>query len=885
MRKLLTFLLMLTALSSQASPIDKQQARQVAAQFAASQGHRLSAEPLRAPRTSSATESEPLYVFNTQGDQGFIIIAGDDRVDAVIGYTTEGRYDEANLPDNFRNWLISKSEEIAALPEQTAADPSPSPRRVSSHAAIAPLIKTTWNQGKATARGYIYNTTTPTINGLHCLTGCVATAGAQLMYYYRWPEKATKAVPGYESNDDLGTLPNKPATTFKWDQMKEKYTSADTLTQAEAAVSNLMLYCGYAAQMDYGLGMSGANNPTLARGMANYFDYDPYTWKYVVREAYTVEGWDNLIYNELRARRPVLYSGSAYPKGGHSFICDGYDGNGFYHFNWGWGGNHNGYFKLHITDPYQGGNAGSSADTYNTGYVVGETAVIGVQPNTGQGPQDNPDDNDTWDVPTSTDIVATASNVSIEGTTITMRLSNNTSVSQHFGFGFGEVNGDGTITMVDTSRENLKGTELQSGYGFPKVTFNVANFNLSVGTHHLVPMSILASETTWRQCNPLLLWFEVTVAQDGAITIVQHPIIDIRLENIVCTSSHLPQNRQVLSFDVVNYGENNDGRLYLFASTTTDKGDYQDYEVVKIKAGGTKHRTMGFYTETTGTYNVWITTDYSGENVVAQTKVVVEKGVTASSISVEGTRFAKAMLKLKTTVSSKYECKSPLYLFASTSNAKGSPVYCVPTAIEAGGTEDVLFRYKPLTAGSWYFWIATDEGANNVIAQTAVTINNAPTGEVNLSKVSMAVTTKARPDDTTAHVDLKVKNSGSVVFYENLRFYLYYSNGNVYPWMDEYFTEEHTLNPNATWQTSADFSGLQPDFDYLVVVHYRKSFGSTSWKELARQYFTTGSVPTAIQQVNAEGDDHYYTLDGMRLKERPATPGIYIRNGKKVVVK
>ena len=149
-------------------------------------GARLQQQPMRLPSHDANGDTAPLYVFNTVGGQGFVVVAGDDCVDPVLGYTEKGSYDEDNMPENFRQWLQDMTDEMSLLvqlsPTTAAAAPSMTP---SYHDAVAPLIRTQWNQGGASATGSIYNTLCPIVSGKHCITGCVATAAAQIMYYYR----------------------------------------------------------------------------------------------------------------------------------------------------------------------------------------------------------------------------------------------------------------------------------------------------------------------------------------------------------------------------------------------------------------------------------------------------------------------------------------------------------------------------------------------------------------------------------------------------------------------------------------------------------------------------------------------------------------------------
>ena len=508
---LTTLVLLLTCLlTAQAGPIDQQKARQLAAQFMQKKGLQLKGEPRRAPGVSGtgSNEAQPLYIFNTDGAKGFVIVAGDDRADAILGYSTEGSYDEQNLPDNFRFYLQLLSSNMQAL---MASDATTTTRRaVETHDAIAPLIKTKWDQGSATEDGYIYNTMCPTLSGKHCLTGCVATAGAQIMYYYQYP-KSKKGVGGYQTNGqnaDINavTLKGLPETTFNWDIMKLSYNNADQGTASQQEVAKLMLYAGFAAQMKYGTSGSSASPGVLAEGMVKYFGYDPYTCQYIKRASYSVKEWDEIMYNELEKKRPIIYSGQSEVEGGHAFICDGYDGKGLYHFNWGWGGNYDGYFKLSATNPYPGkyNNDGKLYD----GFVNDIDAVIGLQPNTGVIPEENTDN-----------IVATARNITIDNTTISMIVANECNEDHKFGFGMGELNSDGSIDVIDTKYKHYINSKLPAGNYFTNpLSYDFSNYDLSEGTHKLVPISLLSGETEWKRCNPSLVYFEVVVADDGSMT-------------------------------------------------------------------------------------------------------------------------------------------------------------------------------------------------------------------------------------------------------------------------------------------------------------------------------------------------------------------------------
>ena len=875
-RTIALFYALLTVAMVLANPIDKQQARRLAAQFAESRGAQLKGEPLRAPGRTTATEQQPLYVFNTDGNQGFVIVSGDDRAETILGYTEQGQYDEETLPENFRWWLEMTAKEIEALSLQGDTQREAPARRVKTHRAITPLLVTEWNQGSATEEGYIYNTLCPTINGKHCITGCVATAGAQIMYYYQWPKKATSVVPGYTTEySQADTSADLPAVTFKWADMKPVYTSADKGTAAAEAVARLMLYCGYAANMWYGLGASSAATSTLARGMAEYFDYDPYTFRTVYRDTYSIEEWDELIYQELAASRPIVYSGSSFT-GGHAFICDGYDGEGMYHFNWGWGGSYNGFFTLQATNPY------SQGESTREGYVFQQYVTIGIQPNTGTGAPDDPNRDDEWEEETIEGIVATASNPSLEGTTITMRLSNQNEESCYFGFGMGELNADGSITVIDTQYENYQSVELKKNWGFGEMSFDVSGYELSEGTHKLVPVSISKGETEWKRCKPASVWFEVTVDANGAKSIVVHPVVDLEISNLKVVSGLQPGQRQTITFDVTNKGDNFDGALYLLLQTTGEN-EYKSSKSMKIKTGNTKSYRMSAYQLTEGTHTLLLCRNYSGTQVLATITLTLKQSLKATAFDVPGYRLATSVQRVNVTVENSHgEYTSPLYLFASKTTTKGSAVYAAGTAIEENSSEQLRFYFQPDEPGTWNLWVCTDEEGKNVIGQTTVEIIAPPTSEAKLEVSNVKVT----PNETTTYT-LTITNKGSETYYRDIFLYLYkYSaESSSYPWERTVRSEVLGLEPGKSTTLTFTLDNMEVGARYIINAFFYPKFSENNTSSLknARQSFTV--TTTGINNISIDtGRDAWYTTDGRKLNGKPAKKGVYIHRGKKIVL-
>ena len=254
-----------------------------------------------------------------------------------MGYG-EGSLDMTNLPCGLQWWLDQYKEQIEFLlanPDEKVEKASAPRLDSDGQLVIAPMLTCNWSQSEP------YYNMCPLSNGERCVTGCVATAMAQVMYYWRYPEW-TNGVSGYWCRS-LGTMVSGlPATTFEWDDMLDSYAGEYTKAQGDA-VAKLMRYCGQSCNMGYGSDGSGSYIPDQLRGM-KLFGYNSNATM-VNRSDYELEAWEDMLLDDLQSGYPVLYSGNDPMAGGHAFVLDGYQ-DGKYHINWGWAANGNGYFAL-----------------------------------------------------------------------------------------------------------------------------------------------------------------------------------------------------------------------------------------------------------------------------------------------------------------------------------------------------------------------------------------------------------------------------------------------------------------------------------------------------------------------------------------------------------
>lgn len=390
MKHFLTLLLpFLMALSVQtivqASPVDETTARQNARQFV-SKGAMRRAKGDMAIHTAftidrsvkGVTNRPMVYAFNIGDDGGFVIASGDDAAEPVLGYG-EGHLDINDIPCNMRAFLEGYADEIAWAQEKGLGKPAGKVRQAGTKVSISNMVNCKWGQNEP------YYNDCPKIGKNRCLTGCVATAMAQIMYYWgkigRNGEKfqhgctALKAYTTRSKGISVGA--KNEISKFDWANMTATYNNKSS-DKAKNAVKTLMRYCGQSVQMDYNTSGSGAFCTDIPFALKTYFGYDSHV-SHVDHKDYSSLQWEDLIYSELAEGRPVIVNGSNVgDTSGHAFICTGYDSaSGKFYINWGWSGQLDNFFSLQALVPDSESNY-----QYHTG------AVIGIQPPT--------EDDDTW---------------------------------------------------------------------------------------------------------------------------------------------------------------------------------------------------------------------------------------------------------------------------------------------------------------------------------------------------------------------------------------------------------------------------------------------------------------------------------------------------------
>ena len=377
-------LLLLSLLAYQlclAAPRSYKQAKAIALRNAEKLGISTTDATLgkQAPGSPTEADGKAYYVFNNGNENGFTIVAGDDLMPEILGYATRGSLTDDNMPLQLKALLDAYESKIEAMAngDKAAADAAAERRGLSdtkvANIAVAPLLgEIAWDQLEP------FNLLCPTVGGKKCVTGCVATAMAQIMDYYNYHTYLENDIPAFTTRTHKISMPSISAgEKYDYENMLTKYSSDYSPEQGEA-VAKLMLHCGSSVTMDYTIGGSGAATNQARYAFTDYFGYDTDLIANVNRLSYSLEEWCSIIDTELGSNRPILYSGDDAQAGGHAFICDGADGNGLYHINWGWGGYSNGYFDISLLNDSNAGNT-DGADGYNSNCSM----IIGIAPDNG----------------------------------------------------------------------------------------------------------------------------------------------------------------------------------------------------------------------------------------------------------------------------------------------------------------------------------------------------------------------------------------------------------------------------------------------------------------------------------------------------------------------
>lgn len=409
-------------------------------------------------RTEKNQDLSTVYIMQSPAEGKVLFLSADDVARPVLGWCDSGSFSLDSIPPALQYMLDCYSLEIAAASTTGAAPYSATTLATASRADIAPLVTTHWNQSAP------FNNMCPEYEGRRSVTGCVATAMAQVMNYHEWPKQATGTYTYHWALGDQDLSIDLSTVNFDWDNMLDDYTSAATDAQ-QNAVAELMKVCGYLSAMSYSPSASGASSfQALSALVSLGYAADARLFS---RSKYALADWIELLYNELANDRPMYYSGSN-NSAGHAFVIDGYQSGDLFHVNWGWGGMSDGYFAICALDPANQGIGGSPS-----GYNVNQYAAIGVRPDDGNITLSDPVFNQHGYLVTDADSYDRSTDTYVNITT-----SENFLISNSSNFD-AELNVGLRLTNVETGEEiiiNIGRTSLQPRYGFTSLNVAVSSF-------------------------------------------------------------------------------------------------------------------------------------------------------------------------------------------------------------------------------------------------------------------------------------------------------------------------------------------------------------------------------------------------------------------------
>lgn len=369
MKKISTLMLLGLAFGSiQAAQISQSQAIGVASKYVAVSG---SQKLVRAIDKTHSGNDAPYYIFNSADGKGFVIVAGDDQLTELVGYSKTGSVDVSNMPVQLQAYLDSYAAYVAQVQSGVAAA---NYQELSEGiaAVVEPLVKAHWDQSEP------YNNLCPidVTTKKRSVVGCVATAMSQVCDYWKWPLKPQPFSTSYRCTNGTRVQVDFSQSEYDWDNMHDSYVSTLTYTEEQAnAVAKLCFDLGAAVNMNYSSDASGAYDGDIPYALCRF----GYKCQIYYRSQYTRSAFVDIIKKELDASHPLLFSGQG-SAGGHCFVADGYDTNNFIHINWGWGGVSDGYFDVDAMNPQAlgtGGGGGGFNSMQSVISVVKDETMVG----------------------------------------------------------------------------------------------------------------------------------------------------------------------------------------------------------------------------------------------------------------------------------------------------------------------------------------------------------------------------------------------------------------------------------------------------------------------------------------------------------------------------
>lgn len=457
-----------------------------------------------------------LYVYTPKNtDKGFVILSANDENDILVGYSPTGKVNPDSIPE-LLSFLISKK----TAPTSTSY--------IKNATAIAPIITSKWHQASP------YNNSVPQQNDEPCVVGCVGTAMSQLIRHHRYPLNPVGKASYFWATEMRNFEVDFSEYTFDYDNLLDDYLVGEPTEDQIKAVNDLMFCCSASVEANWSTSITTADSSKVPEKLTTNFNYS----KDVARidsQFFTIDEWTELLYSQLSKGLPVFISANKIGGSiGHAFICDGYDGNGFFHINWGWGGDLDGFYNigsLYAFDP--------DVDYSTEGWGKNQYAIINIYPS---------------DIQINPDVVCTAN---------TYKISNITTETCEITCYFRDLN---------TTREvkyGIKLTDCNTGVSeyFEKGDKNYLNNygwlqqlpeNIEDGIYKVTPALYNCDTEAWRDIYVNLNQRNVYVkVEDNQFSLLDStPVEDLKAINIIYPEAVFNKRDFSASADIVNPNNN-----------------------------------------------------------------------------------------------------------------------------------------------------------------------------------------------------------------------------------------------------------------------------------------------------------------------------------------
>lgn len=858
-----------------ASPVTQGQALQKAKAFLAKKGMAANATLSLAyqGKQSALQHGAPAsnacyYVFNNGNDAGFVIVAGDDCVEEVLGYADSGSFDAANIPANMQVWLDAYANQIAWARNHMASTQTDNVQE-EARQVIAPMVKAHWDQDNP------YNLKCPLYgsggtSGERCVTGCVATAMAQVMYYHKWPQANTTSIPAYTSNSVIGQLAALPSVSFDWDNMSDNYSLNQNESQAKKdAVATLMRYCGQAVEMDYSPEGSGGYTNLIPMALSTYFGYgNEASW--IFRDDYTTAQWNSIIYNELLHARPVIYAANTSAGGGHAFICDGYDGHDMYHINWGWGGLCDGFFRLQALNPSTQGIGGSG--DYG-GYSLSQDAIIGISPTvvtdmTGSGDSDASgietvefdftDPYQGWEELEDQQVSYSYNSSRGLSSTYVWYWYHSIDASQGYDIGLGLFDGDVMKEKIVVN-ENYSGPSAQ--YYANAFSLNLGR-NLAAGTYQIRGIDSPAGTNEWKpSISSDRRYLEVVIAGGTCTISIINKEIETNIEvtgvEQVITQSGNPRQLRVHLHN--NADEEYNAPLYLLVDNKMVA-----YEGAFIPANGDDYVDFVF-SATTGQHTIVVSTTQNSSDAIYNGKFTISNQVASPNLTVTNAvlrnvsgskqygRLVEYAVTFKNNSSTDYDNQMTKWMYVKNTQGSFSGfIQSYDVFIAAGEEKTVTFTHELALGDVYWVWIG-DGKVEQYCEEYNITVSPAfvswtadgtrtavaPTSTINVPEDAVA----ASFEDITSLSQTTIKPNANA----NTLYYLAHNatvpsslkGKNV---VKGYEADNIVLTETSGFYVPQSFTASKISYTYKPTVGFD---GKNGWQTI--------TLPFGVQQVTSDG--------------------------------